>query len=295
MKKIVVGFGELLWDMLPQGRQIGGAPGNFAYHAMQCGLDGYIVSAVGKDPLGKEILQVADRRGINCLVSCVEHPTGTVDVQLNALGVPQYTINEGVAWDYIPFSKELRALAPKADGICFGSLAQRNKVSRNTLHQFLSYAQPDALRIFDINLRQHFYSQQLIKDSLALCNILKLNEEEAVILGKMLGYTTSERVAISKQILSSFHLKMVILTCGSDCSYVFTPAEESYLKTPSVKIADTVGAGDSFTAAFCSCIMQGKSIREAHAAAVEIAAFVCTQNGAMPAWTSELKTKYTQS
>lgn len=289
MKQTVIGFGELLWDMLPAGKQIGGAPGNFAFHAMQCGLDGYIVSAVGNDPLGDEILQVARERGLNCIVSRVDKPTGTVDIKLDSNGVPQYTINEHVAWDYIPFTPQLQALARQADAVCFGSLAQRHDISRNTLHRFLSMMKKDTLKIFDVNLRQHFYDRSILEDNLNVCNILKLNDEEVAILGRLFGYESTNREAISRQLLTDFSLKMVILTCGSECSYVFTPDGMSHIDTPKGKIADTVGAGDSFTATFCACIMQGDPISKAHQAAVDVAAYVCTQNGAMPVWPAELR------
>ncbi len=291
MNKTIVGYGELLWDVLPKGKQLGGAPGNFVYHAIQCNLEGYVVSAVGKDDLGIEILQECDVRGLRGLIATVDKPTGTVDVELDAQGVPQYIIHENVAWDDIPFTDELAKLAKRTDCVCFGTLVQRSDISRKTLYKFLDLMKKDALIVFDINLRQHFYDKQCIEQSLNKANILKINEDEVLVVGELFGYATKDKATISKRILKEFQLKMVILTCGADCSYVFTASEESYMKTPHVEVADTVGAGDSFTAVFCALVMQGKKVWEAHRAAVDISAYVCTKDGAMPVWSHNCKNR----
>lgn len=290
-KKKIVGFGELLWDCLPTGRQIGGAPGNFAFHAMQCGLDGVMVSAVGNDASGDDILAEADRRGLKYVCARTDHPTGWVEVQLDAAGVPQYIIHEEVAWDYIPFTPRLERLAREADAVCFGSLAQRSRESRATLKRFLNLMKPEALKVFDINLRQNFFTKEVISESLQAASILKLNDEEIEVVAKLLGYEYKDYESACRRIMADYNLTLVILTCGASGSYVFSPEETSYMDTPKVEVADTVGAGDAFTASFIASYMQGKSLKESHQLAVEIAAFVCTQKGAMPILNAENRKK----
>lgn len=277
-------MGEALWDMLPEGKQLGGAPANFAYHVSQFGLESRVVSAVGQDKLGTEILDSFRVRQLASLIETVPYPTGTVQVELDAAGVPCYNIKEGVAWDNIPYTSALDELARHTGAVCFGSLAQRSVVSRETIHRFLDVvaATSDTLRIFDINLRQSFYTKDIICDSLRRCNVLKINDEELVAVSRMLGYPGIDLQDKCWILLAKYNLKMLILTCGVNGSYVFTPGEVSFVETPKVQVADTVGAGDSFTAAFTAAILRGRSVREAHALAVETSAYVCTQQGAMP-------------
>lgn len=281
---IVVGMGEALWDMLPEGKQLGGAPANFAYHVSQFSLESRVVSAVGQDKLGTEILDSFRVRQLASLIETVPYPTGTVQVELDAAGVPCYNIKEGVAWDNIPYTSALDELARHTGAVCFGSLAQRSVVSRETIHRFLDVvaATSDTLRIFDINLRQSFYTKNIICDSLRRCNVLKINDEELVAVSRMFGYPGIDLQDKCWILLAKYNLKMLILTCGVNGSYVFTPGEVSFVETPKVQVADTVGAGDSFTAAFTAAILRGRSVREAHALAVDTSAYVCTQQGAMP-------------
>ena len=291
MSQLVVGMGEALWDMLPEGRKIGGAPANFAYHVSQFGLDSRVVSAVGDDELGNEILANFAEKKLECQIEKVPYPTGTVQVELDEKGVPRYDIKEGVAWDNIPFTTSLQELAKKTDAVCFGSLAQRNSVSRETINRFIDEMPQEehVLQIFDINLRQHFYSKELIEESIKKCNILKINDEELVIVSQMFGFADIDFKEQCKLLLTKYNLKMLILTCGVDGSYVFSPGEMSFLETPKVKVADTVGAGDSFTGAFVAAILKGLEMKEAHRLAVNVSAFVCTQNGAMPELPAEIK------
>lgn len=291
MSQLVVGMGEALWDMLPEGRKIGGAPANFAYHVSQFGLDSRVVSAVGDDELGNEILANFAEKKLECQIEKVPYPTGTVQVELDEKGVPRYDIKEGVAWDNIPFTTSLQELAKKTDAVCFGSLAQRNSVSRETINRFIDEMPQEehVLKIFDINLRQHFYSKELIEESIKKCNILKINDEELVIVSQMFGFADIDFKEQCKLLLTKYNLKMLILTCGVDGSYVFAPGEMSFLETPKVKVADTVGAGDSFTGAFVAAILKGLEMKEAHRLAVNVSAFVCTQNGAMPELPAEIK------
>ena len=281
---IVVGMGEALWDMLPEGKKIGGAPANFAYHVSQFGLDSRVVSAVGEDELGAEILKNFREKKLNCMIETVPYPTGTVQVELDINGVPCYDIREGVAWDNIPFTPALEGLARQTRAVCFGSLAQRSVVSRETINRFLD-AMPDGegqYKIFDINLRQGFYTKEILCNSMRKCNILKINDEELVTVSRMFGYPGIDLQDKCWILLAKYNLKMLILTCGVNGSYVFTPGEISFVETPKVEVADTVGAGDSFTAAFVASILKGKPVPEAHKIAVATSAFVCTQNGAMP-------------
>ena len=284
MNNIIVGMGEALWDVLPEGKKIGGAPANFAYHVSQFGFDSRVVSAVGNDELGDEIMEVFKEKQLKNQIERVDYPTGTVQVTLDDEGVPCYEIKEGVAWDNIPFTDELKRLALNTRAVCFGSLAQRNEVSRATINRFLD-TMPDIdgqLKIFDINLRQDFYTKEVLRESFKRCNILKINDEELVTISRMFGYPGIDLQDKCWILLAKYNLKMLILTCGINGSYVFTPGVVSFQETPKVPVADTVGAGDSFTAAFCASILNGKSVPEAHKLAVEVSAYVCTQSGAMP-------------
>lgn len=308
MNKTVVGMGEALWDCLPEGRKLGGAPANFAYHASQFGLNSCVVSAVGSDLLGREILDIFTEKHLPWNIPTVEYPTGTVQITLDCNGIPQYDIKENVAWDNIPFTPALAELAKETTAVCWGSLAQRNAVSRETINRFID-AMPEGegvLKVFDINLRQGFYTKEIIEQSFEKCNILKINDEELVAISRLLGGPTPTRTAEDQemanlfgtldfkqkcqQMLKAYNLKMLILTCGVNGSYVFTPdGEVSFQGTPKVEVADTVGAGDSFTATFVSSLLLGKTVKEAHQRAVNVSAFVCTQKGAMPVIPESLK------
>jgi len=291
MNNIIIGLGEALWDMLPEGKKIGGAPANFAYHVSQFGLESCVVSAIGNDALGNEILDVFHEKNLKYQLEKVNFPTGTVQVELDAEGVPCYEIKEGVAWDNIPFTEALQTLALSTRSVCFGSLAQRSTVSRETINRFLD-TMPDGegqCKIFDINLRQNFYDKEIIENSLNKCNILKINDEELVIISRMFGYPGIDLQDTCWKLINKYELKMLILTCGTNGSYVFASGEVSFLETPNVNVADTVGAGDSFTAAFCASIIKGKSVREAHKLAVDVSAYICTQSGAMPVLPETLK------
>lgn len=291
MNGIVVGMGEALWDVLPEGKKIGGAPANFAYHVSQFGLPSCVVSAVGNDALGNEIIDNFTSKGLNQLIEKVPYPTGTVQVEIDQAGIPQYEIKENVAWDNIPYTAMLEQLAARTKAVCFGSLAQRNVVSRNTINRFLDAipAENDPLVVFDVNLRQGFYNKDILCNSMKRCNILKINDEELVVVSRMFGYPGIDLQDKCWILLGKYNLKMLILTCGINGSYVFTPGNVSFQPTPKVEVADTVGAGDSFTAAFISSILKGKPVAQAHACAVNTSAFVCTHKGAMPVLPDELK------
>lgn len=281
--KYVVGIGEALWDVFSEGKKLGGAPANFAYHVSQFGLKGMAVSAVGHDGLGDEILGALRDKHLNLHIQQVGYPTGTVQVSLNDKGVPQYSITENVAWDNIDFTDDLAAIARDCSAVCFGSLAQRSAISRDTIERFLDMMPSEGTyRIFDINLRQQFYTKEVIEHSLTRCNVFKINDEELEIVSGMFNLV-GDVESRCKELMSRYGVDILILTCGTDGSYIFASAgERSFLPTPKVEVADTVGAGDSFTAAFIAGLLQGKSIVDAHRQAVDLSAYVCSCEGAMP-------------
>lgn len=281
-KPIVVGIGELLWDLLPTGRTAGGAPINFVYHASHLGAEGYAISAIGDDDLGRDIIKELDANAIQYLIEKVPYPTGTVRVELTE-GIPTYKISERVAWDHIAPTSNAIDLAEQADAICFGTLAQRSSQSRETVQAILSFAPEAAYRLFDVNFRQHYYSKELIEESLYLANMLKMNTEEFQILREMFNLNGSEEET-ALWFLEKYNLRMVVLTAGSEYSALYTKNEISVLPTPKVKVCDTVGAGDAFTGALVISLLNGNPLKAAHQFAVETAAFVCTKEGAWPAY-----------
>lgn len=279
---VIIGIGELLWDMLPEGKRAGGAPINFVYHATRLGAQGYAVSAVGNDALGDEILAELEKSGIKYCISRNDHPTGHVKVVLND-GIPSYDIVEGVAWDYLTASAEAEELVKRADAVCFGTLALRSPQSKQAIETLLSFAPKNALRFFDVNLRGNYYSAELIDELLEKANVFKINDDEINVLKELfcISGTVDE---VCRAFIGRYGLKYMIFTAGDKFSAIYTPSEKSWLPTPKVKVADTVGAGDSFSGAFVYNILTGKSLAEAHKAAVDIAAFVSTKSGAWPAY-----------
>jgi fructokinase len=286
----VAGIGEVLWDQLPQGDVLGGAPANVAYHAGQLGAESYIISAVGKDDLGNEIIFRLPAKNINLLISRVAYPTGTVKVTLDEKGVPDFVITKDVAWDYIELTNDTISLAKQLDAVCFGSLAQRNTVSHNAIVRFVNLVPDNSLKIFDINLRQHFYDKELINELLMVSNILKINDDELLIISRLFGWEGDEEY-ICRKLIDNYGLKLLAYTCGTKGSYLYSKDEKSFLKTPVVKVKDTIGAGDSFTAALMVSLLNGDTLSKCHALAVEISAFVCENAGAMPEYTKELRNR----
>lgn len=282
-RPVVVGIGELLWDLLPTGKTAGGAPINFVYHASRLGAEGYAVSAIGDDEDGVEILKELDKNSIQYLIEKVPYPTGTVKVKLKEDGIPEYTITERVAWDHMSPTSDAVDLAERADAICFGALAQRSTQSRETIQAILSFAPDTAYRLFDINLRQHYYNKGLIEESLYLSNVLKMNSDEMNRLKELFGLNGTED-EIAAWFMEKYNLKMVVLTAGASYSTVYTPDEVSTLPIPEVEVVDTVGAGDAFSAALIMSLLNGGTLKEAHRYAVKIAAFVCSGKGAWPAY-----------
>ena len=277
----IIGLGEILFDLLPSGAQLGGAPANFAYHVCRLGGRGVAVSAIGRDSLGEEVKAILASKKLEAVLPEVDYPTGVVKVALDERGVPEYTIIEDVAWDNVPYTPAMKELASNAAAVCFGTLAQRNPVTRATVMKFISDMPEDSLKVYDINLRQHFYSREIIEESLKVADILKINDEEIAIVGEMFGMEGGYE-AICRIFIECYGLRLVILTKGAEGSEVITMEETYSLACPEVAIADTVGAGDSFTAAFVYAYLRGDSLADCHSLANRISAFVCSRSGAMP-------------
>jgi fructokinase len=283
-KPLVLGLGELLWDLLPDGKQLGGAPANFAYHAHALGADARVVSAVGADDFGGEALQRLDAAGVDRSSVFIDeaHDTGTVAVALDRRGQPHYTIVENVAWDFIPTSASVLALAARADAICFGTLAQRAPVSRETIRRLLAHAPAECLRILDVNLRAPFIEPTIIRQSCALVNALKLNDEEWPVLAQTLGCAMNE-AAFFAELFRRYPLELIALTRGADGATLVTRNERlDFAAEPPAALVDTVGAGDAFTATLTVGWLRKQPLRTIGHAAIRVASYVCSQKGAMP-------------
>ena len=283
MSKMVIGLGEVLWDDFGTYRKLGGAVTNFAVHAARFGLESWVISAIGHDDPGKEAARELQSKGVMTHLSRVDFPTGMVTVTPHEDRETEYDIQYPAAWDFIPFTDELVTLARKTDAVCFGTLAQRNPTSRETIRRFIEEMPhgDSTLKVFDANLRQTFWDERVIRYSMSLCNILKISDNEYPSFKDIFGLDENPQTGC-RQLLKGFSLKMVLLTCGADGSSVFTQFGESHLPAAKVDVADTVGAGDSFTAAFVCAILSGRNICEAHGLAVRTSAFVCSQEGATP-------------
>lgn len=286
----VIGLGEVLWDLLPTGAQLGGAPANFAWHAHALCARAQMISRVGSDARGEEIRERLKRMDLSDVLVQTDpsHPTGTVTVALAANGTPEYIIHENVAWDHIAATPEAIAAVRSADAICFGSLAQRNRASRETIQTLLSAAPRNALRIFDINLRQHYFDRETIERSLKLSNVLKLNEDELPVLAKLFEIEGDVKTQIDF-IAKRYDLRVVALTRGGNGSLLYHEGRWSEHGSIKVAVADTIGAGDSFTAALCIGLLRGMDLERINAAANQIAAFVCSVSGATPALPAHLR------
>jgi fructokinase len=279
----VVGVGEVLWDMLPGGKQLGGASANFAYHAQMLGAEAWLVSCVGNDALGREILErlqamqlLSDGVTVDAFA-----PTGTVAIELASDGQPKFTIRENVAWDHIMASDFARTTVARADAVCFGSLAQRSEISRAAIRSLVASTRRDALRIFDINLRQNFFSLEIIEASLQLANILKINDEELPILAKFFGLRGGPKQQLA-ELAHRFELQMVALTCGARGSLFYSKGHYSEAAGLPACVVDTVGAGDSFTAMLAMGLLAGWELDRINRCANEVAAYVVSQPGATP-------------
>ncbi|OZG60275.1 MULTISPECIES: carbohydrate kinase family protein [Bifidobacterium] len=291
----VVTIGELLWDMLPDGKKPGGAPANFVYHAAHNGVEATAVTAVGDDELGRELVSVLSEGGVNVVAQVNEYPTGITSVSLDADGVPSYDVVRGVAWDHIAFTDEVKELVSHADAICYGTIAAREAWgTRDAIYAMIDAARDDAVRFFDINIRSGFVNKEVITRFMEGATILKINDEELPVVANLFGIDApGESIASQQNVMrvlaEQFDLDVVILTAGGDYSIVMGRDEISILPTPKVDVADTVGAGDSFSGAFLAYLLRGYDLAAAHRRAVEVSAFVCTQSGAWPQYPDELE------
>lgn len=278
----VLGIGEILWDVFPDGRQLGGAPGNFAYHVHQHGIPAAPVSAVGHDEPGDALLAELKKRGVDTqFIARVEEPTGTVEVELDEKGKPEYDIKQDVAWDHLPVTDRLLEVVRTARALCFGSLAQRMPPSREAIQALLAAAGEECLKVFDVNLRAPFYTAQVVRSGLESCNVFKLSDDEVKKVAELIGLPESE-AEFADAVIDRFDLRMLVVTRGDKGSLVQTPDERD--EHPGVKadVVSTVGAGDSFTATIVAGVLSGLSVGHLHDRAARVAAFVCEQPGAMP-------------
>lgn len=282
-KYVCVGLGEILWDMLPAGKQLGGAPANFAYHAQALGGQGFVVSSIGNDDLGREIITRLNDLGLDRHYLAVDdtHPTGTVTVELDENGKPHYTIHENVAWDFIPSDPRLVELAGRTDAVCFGSLCQRSEVSHRPVRGFIEATRPKCIRIFDINLRQSYFNRTIVQTMLELSNVLKLNDEELPVVAELLDLAGSQDDLFAR-LTDNYGLRMIALTRGGHGSRLYAQGQSSEHKGFPAHVADTVGAGDSFAAAIALGMLNGRTLDEISEFANRLASFVCSQSGATP-------------
>ncbi len=280
---IAVGLGELLWDMLPKGKQIGGAPFNFARHCNQLGLEGFPVSQIGIDELGNETVSLLKDWGItpDFVSRDPQHETGTVNIRLDDQGKPNYEIRDDAAWDFIQHNLLLEQLAPKVDIVCFGTLAQRSDASRFTIYSFLDRMSSDAIKLFDVNLRQHFYSIGSIEASLERASILKLSDEELPVLKNAFSLSGSVEVQLS-ELKNRFELKLIAYTRGAEGSLLIDGSGTDDHPGTTITTIDTIGAGDSFSATLCAGLLQGLPLAQLNENANQVAAYVCSQRGATP-------------
>ena len=290
MQNVIVGIGEILWDMLPSGKVIGGAPANFAYHAQELGESSIVVSCIGNDELGREIISSLEKKDMptDFLYIDKSHPTGVVSARINKEGKPSYLIQEEVAWDYIPTSTLIRELAFKSAAVCFGTAAQRSQLSRMTIQTFVGLMEQDSIRVFDINLRQNFYSQDVIETSLSLANVLKLNVNELSVVKKLLRLNGDEK-KILNELSRKYSLNLIALTRGREGSILFTEGKTSNHEGHKINVEDTVGAGDAFVAGLVTGMLRGYELNDLHNKANRVASYICSKHGATPSLTNEIR------
>ncbi len=295
----VIGVGEVLWDLLPAGPQLGGAPANFAYHTRALGTQAQVITRVGNDNRGREIIRRFRAMGLpaNSIQVDDSAPTGTAHVDVSSNGLAHFTIQDNVAWDHLAATEEAITAAASADAICFGSLAQRSEPSRQAIQRLVAATPTRALRVFDINLRQRFYSRDVIDHSLRFANVLKVNDDELPILAEMFHLEASPEHQM-ESLARTYDLHLVALTRGAKGSLLFQkhPQERwSACEPTQVKVVDTVGAGDSFTAALAMGLLRKMDLDEINRIANAVAQFVCTQAGATPTLPDSLAAEFSVS
>ncbi len=280
----IVGLGELLWDVFPKGKELGGAPANFAYMTSLLGDHGVVASRVGSDALGRTAGRRLERIGLRgkYLQIDSQHPTGTVKVDVDPAGQPTFEIAEGVAWDFFEWTPEWQKLASTTDAVCFGTLAQRSPQSRATIRLFLQEVGRGTTRIFDVNLRQQFYSAEILAESFKLADIVKLNADELPIAVKLLGSTFQDEERAARWLRDTYGLRLVCITRGAKGSLLVNSTESSQHAGVRVVVADTVGSGDAFTAALVYHYLRHGSLATMNEAANRMGAWVASQTGATP-------------
>jgi fructokinase len=290
-RPVVVGLGEVLWDVYPDAARFGGAPANFACHAAGLGAESWLASSVGTDELGDRALDTLRQHGVEstCVDRDPKQPTGHVDVWLDSLGRASYEFAESTAWDRIAWSDALDSLARRCDAVCFGTLAQRSPQSRETIQRFVMSTRPSALRMFDVNLRKQFYDADVIDQSLRLATALKLNEEELPIVARLCGVSESNPRDAARELMTRYSLRLVALTLGKEGAVLMASGEESTSPAPATSVVDTVGAGDAFTAAVAIDLLAGLSLADINAHANSVASFVCSKPGGVASLPDHLK------
>ncbi len=279
----VAGIGEILWDIFPEGKRLGGAPANFCYITHALGAEAYPVSATGTDPFGAEIRQILENLGLSTEFIAIDpyHETGRVEVTLSGKGVPDYLIKENVAWDFIQLNDPVLRLAGELDAVCFGTLAQRDQISRKTIQTFIEKVPSDKIRLLDINLRLSYYNAEIIDQSLKRSNWLKLNHEELDIISALFGFSGSEDNLL-QNFRDRYRLQVIALTLGANGSRLITGETDHRLDAKLTDIEDTVGAGDGFSAALVTAALAGLPYTICHEKAAEMASFLCQHPGATP-------------
>jgi fructokinase len=285
MKKKVVGLGEVLWDLLPGGACLGGAPANFAYITTLMGDQGVVASRVGEDSRGIDALRRMEELGLDIdhVQTDRSHPTGVVNVTVNGQGVAQYDIAHPVAWDFLEWNSDWQQLAREADAVCFGSLAQRSEKSCATIRQFLAAAPEHTLNVFDVNLRQSYYSAEIVSESMHLADVVKLNDDELPKLMSLLKIPHKEEKTSAKRLIRDFGLEVVCITRGSNGSLLVQGEQISEHPGFRVRVADTVGSGDAFTAGMVHEYLHGAPLDLMNEVANLVGAWVASEVGAMPA------------
>jgi fructokinase len=284
-RRIAIGLGELLWDLFPAGKQLGGAPANFAYIASLLGDEGIPASRLGQDALGEEAIRRLGELGLptEFIQRDAERPTGTVRVEVDTAGQPRFEISQSVAWDFLEWTPQWQKLTEQADAVCFGSLGQRAERSRSTILSFVPALKPNALRVFDVNLRQNFFSKQILDESMKLSNVIKLNQDELPRIMKLFDLEHRREEDSARHLLSLYDLKLVCVTRGNSGSLLVSTDECDEHAGFNVKVADTVGAGDAFTAALVHGYLRGTALAEINETANRVGAWVASQSGATPA------------
>jgi len=281
---VIVGLGEVLWDILPKGKELGGAPANFAYMTSLLGDKGVVASRVGKDRLGNAAARRLLRLGLKTAFLQIDakHKTGTAKVDVDSDGQPQFRFPENIAWDFFEWTPGWQALAEQTDAVCFGSLAQRSVQSRDTTRMFLRNVRKGVLRVFDVNLRPPFFDAETLAESAKQTDIMKLNQDELPRVVQLLGAPESDEEESAKWLLKTFNLKLVCLTQGAHGSLLVSKNEANRHRGYETVVADTVGAGDAFTAGLVHCYLRGANLEEMNEAANRMGSWVASQVGATP-------------